>query len=281
MSRSLPSPGDGVADAIAEAVNGRSAIRPVVAVVLGSGLGEAITVARGRSDSEQDVEIAYEDLPGFPRPSVLGHAGRLWLGTIGGVPLAAFQGRVHYYEGHPMPIASLTARVASALGARSIVLTTAVGGLDPTLVPGTMVVIRDHINLMGENPLASWRMPDGSPAFVDLSGVYDRELGDAAMEAMHADGSGPVAEGVYLALSGPSYETPAETEYLRRAGGTVVGMSMVPEAVAGHALGLRVLGLSFVTNTAGSPISHGEVLAASDRAAGAIGRLLVALIDRF
>jgi purine-nucleoside phosphorylase len=288
--RALPSPGDDVVERVVDAIGERTAERPVAALVLGSGLGNVLDVAREEGHSSPGVEIPYADLPAFPRPSVLGHAGRLWIGEIGDVAFAVFQGRVHYYEGHPMTLASITARVAAGLGARSIVLTTATGGVDRRLESGSLVVVRDHLNLMGENPLRGWRMPDGSPPFVDLSSVYDRRLSDAALEAATlvadaARSSGepaiPVAEGVYAALSGPTYETPAETELLRQSGATVVGMSMVPEAVVSHALGLRVLGLSFVTNAAGEAVSHEQVLAASDRAAASIGRTLAAILDQF
>lgn len=288
--RPLPSPGDDVVERVVDAIRERTGTRPVAALVLGSGLGKVIDVAMAEAGSRGEVEIAYADLPGFPRPSVLGHAGRLWIGELGEVPFAVFRGRVHYYEGHPMPLASITARVASGLGAGAIVLTTATGGIDRRLQPGSLVIVRDHLNLMGENPLRGWQMPDGSPPFVDLSTVYDADLSEAALkgatrvaEAAARDGEPvvPVSDGVYVALSGPTYETPAETEFVRRAGATVAGMSMVPEAVVARALGLRVLGLSFVTNVAGEPVSHEEVLAASDRAAGAIGRTLAAILDRF
>jgi purine-nucleoside phosphorylase len=288
--RRLPSPGDDVVERVVDAIRERTAIEPGAALVLGSGLGKVLEVAVQEAGSSAHAEIAYADLPGFPSPSVLGHAGRLWIGDIGEVPFAVFQGRVHYYEGHPMRLASITARIAAALGARSIVLTTATGGVDPDLAPGSLVVVRDHLNLMGENPLRGWRMPDGSPPFVDLSSVYDPDLADAALDAARRVGRTgarqgeaglPVGEGVYAALSGPTYETPAETEFVRRLGGTVAGMSMVPEAVVARALGLRVLGLSFATNAAGAAVSHEEVLAASDRAAGAIGRTLAAILDRF
>ncbi len=283
--RTLPSPGDDVVDRILDGVRERTAIEPVAALVLGSGLGTVADVLRAEAGSREDVAIPYEELPGFPSPSVRGHAGRLWIGEIGDVPFAVFQGRVHYYEGHPMSLASITARVAAALGVRATILTTATGGIDRTLDSGSLVVVRDHINLMGANPLRGWRLPDGSPPFLDLSEVYDAELSAAAVELGRAQlgGGGGVAvrEGVYVALSGPTYETPAETEYLRRIGATVAGMSMVPEVVVARALGLRVLGLSFVTNLAGAPVSHEEVLAASDRAAGTIGRILAGMLDRF
>jgi len=143
-----------------------------------------------------------------------------------------------------------------------------------------MVVVRDHLNLMGTNPLTGWRYPDGSPAFVDVSGVYDAALSDAALKILR-DHDTPASDGVYAAMAGPSYETPAETEMLRRIGATVVGMSTVPEAVAARALGMRVLGLSFVTNAAGGAVSHEEVLLASKTAAEAIGRLVAELVDAF
>jgi purine-nucleoside phosphorylase len=287
--RPLPSPGDDVVERVVDAIRERSGTQPAAALVLGSGLGAVVEVAGRLAGSRPEAEIPYADLPGFPRPTVLGHAGRLWIGEIGPVPFAVFQGRVHYYEGHPMRLASITSRVAAAIGARSIVLTAATGGVDPDLEPGSLVVVRDHLNMMGENPLRGWRLPDGSPPFLDLSSVYDPDLSAAAFEAAgrvardaarNGEPIVPVREGVYAALSGPTYETPAETELVRRAGGTVVGMSMVPEAVVARALGLRVLGLSFVTNVAGAAVSHQEVLAASDRAAGVIGRTLAAILDR-
>jgi purine-nucleoside phosphorylase len=161
-----------------------------------------------------------------------------------------------------------------------MVLSAAVGGLHPSLAGGSIVVLRDHVNLMGANPLAGWRYGDGSPAFVDVSAVYDRDLGDAALRVLR-DAGIPTGDGVYAAMAGPAYETPAETEMLRRLGASVVGMSTVPEAVAARALGLRVLGLSFVTNAAGASVSHEEVLAASATAAEAIGRVVAELAGTF
>lgn len=280
MTAEAPSPDDGVAEGIVEAIRARSDVRPVAAVVLGSGLGDAVAVAHERAGSAGPLEIPYTDLPGFPPPTVPGHAGKLWLGTIAGKPLAFFQGRVHFYEGHPMPLASITTRVASGLGARATVLSAAAGAIDRGLAAGSMLVVRDHINLMGTDPLAGWRFPDGTPAFVDVSDVYDAELADAALEILRG-GPSPVAEGVYAAMAGPAYETPAETEMLRRLGASVVGMSTVPEAVVARALGMRVLGLSFVTNAAGAAVSHEEVLLASKSAAEAIGRVVVGLAEAF
>jgi purine-nucleoside phosphorylase len=179
-----------------------------------------------------------------------------------------------------MAMASLTSRVSAQLGARTIVLTAATGGLDPRIPPGSLVVLRDQINLMGVNALIGWRMPDGSPAFVDVSEVYDSALAAAALTSAREHAGAELArDGVYVALPGPSYETPAETRMLLGLGGTVVGMSTVPEAVAARALGMRVLGLAFVTNAAGVPVSHEEVLQASKAASEKIGRVRLDLVD--
>jgi purine-nucleoside phosphorylase len=283
--RTLPSPGDGVSERIAEAIRERTALEPVVGVVLGSGLSDAVDPVRAAASGEQ-VEIPYGELSGFPATTVVGHAGRLWLGTVGTRGLAIFQGRIHFYEGHGMALASITSRVAAELGSRAMVLTAATGSVDPDIEAGTLVVLRDHLNLMGQNPLRGWRYPNGSPAFVDISQVYDPELADLALASARSDlegtdRAGLVREGVYAALPGPSYETPAETRMLSQLGATVVGMSTVPEAVAARALGMRVLGLAFATNAAGVQVSHDEVLAASKAAAGTIGRVILELVDRF
>ncbi len=286
-ARDLPSPGDGVAEGVVEAIREVTPVVPAAGVVLGSGLGLAVDMAGELAGRSEGTVFHYADLPGFPPPSAPGHAGRLWIGELGGCPLAVFEGRIHFYEGHPMALAALTSRISALLGARAMVLTAAVGAIDRSLASGTLVVLRDHINAMGENPLRGWKMADGSPPFVDLSAVYDAELAGEAVRGARAASAihgGPemhptVVEGVYAAVSGPAYETVAETEYLRRAGATVVGMSVVPEAVVARALGMRVLGLSFVTNAAGAPISHEEVLLASDDAAKALARVLVAVLE--
>jgi purine-nucleoside phosphorylase len=279
-----PSPGDGIPEQIADAIRERTPVEPVAGVVLGSGLSDAVDQVRSAA-ADGGVEIAYRDLPGFPPPTVAGHAGRLWIGEVARRWLAVFQGRVHFYEGHGMPMASLTSRVSAELGARAMVLTAATGTLDPQIPAGSLVVLRDHLNLMGANPLFGWRMPDGSPAFVDVSDVYDRELASAAIASARRDfgdrGETHVREGVYAALSGPSYETPAETRMLSDLGATVVGMSTVPEAVVARSLGMRVLGIAFATNPAGVEVSHEEVLGASRAAAGTIGRVVVDLIEHF
>ena len=184
--RTLPSPGDGVSERIAEAIRERSPLEPVVGVVLGSGLSDAVDTVRAAASGEQ-VEIPYAELPGFPATTVVGHAGRLWLGTVGDRGLAIFQGRIHFYEGHGMALASITSRVAAELGSRAMVLTAATGSVDPDIEAGTLVVLRDHLNLMGQNPLGGWRYPNGSPAFVDISQVYDPELADLALASARSD----------------------------------------------------------------------------------------------
>jgi len=273
IGAAFPSPGDRLAEEAAGVVRERTALGPRVGVILGSGLGAAV-------DALQDAEtFAFSEVPGFPPPSVPGHAGKLSLGVLEGVPIVAFQGRIHFYEGNELSRCALPVRVARLLGARTMVITAAAGGIDRGLVPGSIVVGTDQINMMGANPLRGWRNRDGSPPFVDLSEVYDRGLAALATERAVALGL-RVEPGVYVAMPGPSYETPAEIEMLRRSGGTVVGMSVVPESIAARALGMRVLGLFSVTNLAGEPSTHDEVLAKADEAAGAMSRLLRELLPR-
>jgi purine-nucleoside phosphorylase len=255
-----PGPPDRHPAECAALVRERSSVAPRVAVVVGSGLQEAV------ADLRPDAEISYESLPGFPPPSVPGHAGRLAMGELFGVPAAVFLGRVHLYEGHGVASTTLIARLAAELGARAIVLTNASGGLAPSLSAGDLLLIRDHINLLGVNPLTGWRFPTGLPAFVDLSAVYSTKAMVCAEEAARAEGVA-LTRGVYAAVPGPTYETPAETEFLRRAGADAVGMSTVPEAVAAVALELEVCGISCITNMAGSSGGHDDVLAAAARAA--------------
>lgn len=268
-----PSPGDRLAEEAAGVIRERTSLVPSVGVILGSGLGGAV---EGMSEAET---FQYTDLPGFPAPSVPGHAGALSLGLLDGVPIAAFRGRIHFYEGHELSLCSLPVRLARILGAGTMVLTAAVGGIQRDLVPGSIVVGTDQINMLGSNPLRGWRNPDGSPPFVDMSQVYDAGLVALTRERAEALGIA-VTSGVYVAMPGPTYETPAEIEMLRRCGGTVVGMSVVPESTAARALGMRVIGLFSHTNLAGEPATHQEVLAMADRAAGDTSRLLRELLPR-
>ena len=264
----LPGPGDRLPEEAAAVIRERTSMAPEFAVVLGSGLAPAV------ADLESDAGLSFDGLPGFPPPSVPGHPGRFVTGTLAGVPIAAFLGRIPYYEGHPMSLCTLPVRVARALGAHTIVLTAAVGAIDAELAPGELVVARDHLNLMGAGPLRGWRRPDGTPPFVDLSALYDLELAAEAMGAAEELGLRP-SRGVYAAVPGPTYETAAEIELLRRVGATVVGMSVVPEALAAAALGMRVLGLFVVTNATGGPkLDHEDVVRVGADAAAGLGRLL-------
>ncbi len=263
-----PGPGDITAEEGAGLIRERCELTPTVAIVLGSGLGDAVA-----EDLDGCHEFAYQGLPGFPAPGVPGHAGRLRLGDLYGVPAAVFMGRIHFYEGHGIAATTLITRLASILGARVLVVTNAAGGLDPALHPGQLMVIRDHLNFLGVNPLSGWRHGDGTPAFVDLSSVYDPELRSMAEDAAAAEGV-ELGSGVYAALPGPSYETPAETRVLSQAGADAVGMSTVPEAVSAVALRMRVLGVSCITNAAGVESSHQEVLATARRGAEGLQAIL-------
>ncbi len=274
MEVGLPSPGDDLAARGAALIRATSDLVPRAGVILGSGLGPALGDVL-----EETASFSFEDLPGLPPPGVPGHAGRLALGRLAGVPVAAFFGRVHFYEGYGMDVPALLPRLVHALGADTMVLTAAVGALVEDLRAGTVVVLTDHMNQMGSTPLRGWRYPGGMPAFVPMQGVYDRALGEVALERAEALGIRS-ARGVYAAMSGPAYETPAEVGFLRLGGATVVGMSMVPEALPARALGLRVLGLCSVTNALGEDVEHDEVVRVSNETAIAVGRLLLDLFPR-
>lgn len=270
----LPGPGDDLAERGAAAVRALSDLVPHVGIVLGSGLGPAL----GR-DLEEAAHVDFGDLPGLAPAGVPGHVGRLVLGRLADVPAVAFFGRVHFYEGYGMDVPAVLPRLAHALGADTMILTAAVGAVVPDLRAGTVVVLRDHLNQMGATPLRGWRYPDGTPAFVGMRDVYDPGLRSLALERAAALGIA-ATDGVYAAMSGPAYETPTEVGFLRGAGATVVGMSMVPEAVPARALGLRVLGLCSVTNALGADVEHDEVVRVSNETATAVGRLLVDLLPR-
>jgi purine nucleotide phosphorylase len=248
-------------------------LRPRVAVVLGSGLGAFA------DEVEEPVEVAYADVPGFPRPTVPGHAGRLVLGRCGGVPVAVLQGRVHLYECPPPGLITrwLTA-LRDDLGVEALLLTNASGSLRPEVGPGSLVLVEDHINLTGANPLAGARE---GPRFVDMGEAYDPGLRAALARAADAEGV-RLERGVYLAVLGPSFETPAEIRAFRALGADLVGMSTVPEVIAARALGLRAAAVSVATNLAAGmtpePLSHEQTLAASSRAAADLARLLRAAL---
>jgi purine-nucleoside phosphorylase len=245
---------------------------PRLAFVLGSGF-QAVAAR-----VEVDEEISYSDLPGFPVPKVAGHAGKLRIGRLGGTPVAMLAGRVHYYEGYPMERVTFAIRVLGAWGIRDLVLTNAAGGIHRSLQPGDFMVLNDHINLMGTNPLRGCGTT-ASPGFIDLSQAYDRGLGKLLQRAGKAAGL-KLRSGVYLAVSGPSYETPAEIRAFAALGADAVGMSTVPETIVARQCGLRVAGLSCITNLAAgrgsTDLSHQEVLAVGAAAGEKAGDLLEA-----
>ena len=244
---------------------------PKVAIILGSGLG-------GLADRlEGAAAIAYAELPGFPRPTVEGHGGRLVVGRLGGVPVACLQGRVHVYEGTGTAALATMIRTLEALGTQLLVLTNASGAIAPSIAPGAIAVITDHINMLGLNPLTGPNDERHGPRFPDMSAVYDPGLVEL-IEASGAASGIPLAKGVYLATPGPSFETPAEIRAFRSLGADLVGMSTVPEAILARHAGLKVLGLSIVTNRAAGladqPLSHDETLSVAGQAAERLERLL-------
>ncbi|MBN1192428.1 MAG: purine-nucleoside phosphorylase [Coriobacteriia bacterium] len=246
---------------------------PRVALVLGSGLSGVASAL------ENAVRIPYTELEGFPGVGgPADHAGALLCGTLAGHEVVIFIGRVHQYQGASALEAAYPARLAAALGCEVLVVTNAVGGLSEHLDSGSIVLISDHINLMGTNPLEGWPGPAGGNPFVPMHDAYDPGL-RALAYLVATDENIALHDGVYAGLSGPSYETPAEAEYLRRIGADVVGMSTVPEVIVARALGLRVLGFSLVANIAASEgLSHDEVLEAGRAAAADLSRLMLAIL---
>ena len=248
---------------------------PLVGLVLGSGLG-------GIAERIADATVLdYRDLPGFPRPGVQGHAGRLHLGRLGGVPVACLQGRAHLYEGHgPAPLNTIV-RTLKAVGCKALLLTNASGGLRPNLAPGSIVLVEDHINLQGTNPLVGANDEAVGPRFIDLTEVYSARLRAAFAAAAQARGIA-LARGVYLAVLGPAFETPAEIRAYRSLGADLVGMSTVPEAISARHAGLEVAALSVVTNLAAgmtsAPLTHAETLAQSAAAVGRVGDVIEAAL---
>jgi purine-nucleoside phosphorylase len=246
-------------------------LRPTLAMILGSGFQPAA------QQLEAEARIPYGRLPGFPTTSVSGHAGELLVGLLGGTPVMVFSGRAHYYEGYTMEEVTFGVRVAAACGVRDLLLTNAAGGLNRAFRPGDFMVLSDHVNLIGANPLRGPALP-GLPRFVDLTRTYDAELRRLLAQAGRKCGA-RVRSGVYLAACGPSYETPAEIHAFTRLGADAVGMSTVPEAIVARQCGLRVAALSCITNLAAGrskqPLSHAEVLETAERVKDVAGQWMV------
>jgi purine-nucleoside phosphorylase len=248
-----------------------------VAIVLGSGLGDF-------TQSLQDsISISYTAIPHWPASAVIGHAGTLVVGMMGSKRVVALSGRAHFYEGHAMSVATFATRVIGLLGIRTLVLTNAAGGINLNFQPGTLMVIDDHINLMGSNPLVGPNDDRFGPRFPDMTDAYSKRLREIADQAA-ASSKVAVAHGVYVALHGPSYETPAEIRYLRTIGADAVGMSTVPETIVARHMGMEVLGISCITNPAAGvlpkPLVHDEVMEVARRVRGEFSKLLQAVIER-
>jgi purine-nucleoside phosphorylase len=242
-------------------ISGLTPLRPKLALVLGSGFHHVLTTM------QVELRAAYHELPGFPPVGVSGHSGELLLGRLGGTPVVVLSGRAHFYEGHPMSLVTFAVRTLAAFGITDLLLTNAAGAVNPKFRPGDFMVLSDHINFMGANPLRGAPMAK-LPRFVDLSKAYDPEL--SAMIQLAAKKAGVrLHRGVYLAVCGPSYETPAEIRAFGTLGADVVGMSTVPEVIVARQCGLRVAALSCITNLAAGisadPLSHDEVLQTAER----------------
>jgi purine-nucleoside phosphorylase len=250
------------AEKAAKFILSKTKLRPKIALILGSGLGAFA------DEFENATKISYSKIPNFPRSTAIGHAGQLVIGKIDGIEVAGMQGRVHLYEGYSAQDVAFPIRVFSRLGVKAVILTNAAGGIKKEFTQGRLVVISDHINLQGANPLSGPNIDKFGPRFPDMTSAYDkkfRELTLAAGRRLSID----LGEGVYAALAGPSYETPAEIRYLRSIGADLVGMSTVPEVIAARHSGLRALGISCVTNAAAGvldqPLDHNEVLETAER----------------
>ncbi len=266
-----------LADNAAQYVVQRASVRPRIALVLGSGLG-------GFADSLYEaVRIPYAEIPAFPRSTAIGHAGQLVIGKAGEVAVAAMQGRVHLYEGYSAQEVAFPMRVFGRMGVKAVILTNAAGGIDRNYSQGALVLVRDHINLQGNNPLVGPNDDRFGVRFPDMTRAYDRGYREIARAEATKLGIA-LHEGVYAALLGSSYETPAEIEYLRRIGADLVGMSTASEVIAARHMGMKVLAISCVTNMAAGildqPLSHEEVMETGERVRGIFEALLRAVLPK-
>jgi purine-nucleoside phosphorylase len=265
------------AEAAATFIFSKTKLRPQIALVLGSGLGAFADEFAG------PVKIPYAEIPHFPRSTAIGHASQLVLGNVGDIPVAGMQGRVHLYEGYSAKAVAFPIRVFSRMGVKAVILTNAAGGIKLEFTQGKLVVIKDHINLQGSNPLNGPNDDRFGVRFPDMTAAYDRRFRELTVGEGNRNGIG-LYEGVYAALPGPSYETPAEIRYLRAIGADLVGMSTVPEVIAARHCGIRVLGISCVTNAAAGildqPLDHKEVLETGERVRSQFISLLRVVVPR-
>jgi purine-nucleoside phosphorylase len=264
-------------EAAAQVVRGRSALRPEVAIILGTGLGG---LAR---EISVEAEVPYQSIPGFPLSTVETHAGRLLLGRLGRRPVVAMQGRFHRYEGYELQQVAFPVRVMHALGARTLVVSNACGGMNPLWSPGDLVLLSDHVNLLGDNPLVGPNDERLGPRFPDMSAPYDPKLRDLARSVALELGI-VLREGVYVAVPGPNLETRAEYRMLRAIGADVVGMSTVPEVIVAVHQGMRVVGISIVTDQclpdALEPADIDRIIATAAEAEPQLTRLITALVEQ-
>jgi purine-nucleoside phosphorylase len=265
------------AESAAQVILGRTPLRPRIALVLGSGLG-------GFADSLTDAtRVPYAEIPAFPQSTAIGHAGQMVIGKAGDVPVAAMQGRVHLYEGYSAQQVTFPIRVFGRMGIRAVILTNAAGGINLSYSQGALVLIRDHINLQGQNPLVGPNDDRFGVRFPDMTHAYAKDYREFAHTEFAKHGL-TLHEGVYAGLLGPSYETPAEIEYLRRIGADLVGMSTVAEVIAARHMGIKVLAISCVTNMAAGildqPLSHAEVMETGERVKTTFEALLCAVLPR-
>ena len=265
------------ADHAAQTTLARTPLRPRIALILGSGLG-------GFAGELQDaVRIPYAEIPAFPRSTAVGHAGNLVVGNFEAIPVATMQGRVHLYEGYTAQQVAFPVRVFARMGIRAVVFTNAAGGINPSYGRGALVAIRDHINLQGQNPLVGPNDDRFGPRFPDMTDCYNPQFRRFVLDEADRLG-GDIYEGVYAAMLGPSYETPAEIRYLATIGADTVGMSTVPEVIVARHMGLSVLAISCVTNMAagitGEKISHDEVLETGERVRGKFLSLLRSVLPK-
>jgi purine-nucleoside phosphorylase len=266
-----------LAESAAQLLLAKTSLRPRIALVLGSGLG-------GFADSLTDAaRIPYAEIPAFPQSTAIGHAGQMVIGKAGGIAVAAMQGRVHLYEGYSAQQVTFPIRVFGRMGIRAVILTNAAGGINLSYSQGALVLIRDHINLQGENPLVGANDDGFGVRFPDMTHAYAKEFRAITREEA-AKLKITLHEGVYAGLLGPSYETPAEIEYLRRIGADLVGMSTVAEVIAARHMGIKVLAISCVTNMAAGildqPLSHAEVMETGERVKTTFEGLLRAVLPR-
>ena len=265
------------ADSAAAFILSQTKLRPRIGLVLGSGLGSFA------DDLTEAVRIAYAHIPSFPRSTAIGHAGQLVIGKSGDVAVAVMQGRVHLYEGYSAAEVAFPTRVLGRMGVAALILTNAAGGINVEYGQGALVILRDHINLQGQNPLSGANDERFGPRFPDMTYTYAKRYRELALEEATRL-TIPPREGVYAALPGPSYETPAEIRYLRTIGADLVGMSTIPEAIAARHMGINVLAISCVTNMAAGildqPLHHEEVLEVGRRVMGQFIALLRAVLPR-